>query len=172
MSHPTDLQRRPAQDETIKYAKTLHNVALFTIVVCPVLALLPPRKLDIYTVILGSTTLYSGNYLVHERTGRPIWQHITGAKNRAIADSDLQPSKAQPTDLSQGLRHAREGLQKFEKHASSVTEQLNASQRAAWKAQREQEIKDDIEEGKGIADMITDQVWQVWNWGKKTEDDD
>lgn len=172
MSHPTDLQRKPTPDETIKYAKTLHNVALFTLVACPVLALLPPRKLDIYTIVLGGTTLYSGNYLIREQTGRPIWHHITGTQNRAIVNGELQPSRAQSTGLSQELQHAREGLQKFEKHTPSVTEHLNASQRAAWKAQREQEIKDDIDEGKGIGDMIMDQVWSVWNWGKKTEEED
>lgn len=38
--------------------------------------------------------------------------------------------------------------------------------------QREKEIKDDLEEGKGLGDMITDQIWEVWNWGKGKDDED
>lgn len=47
-----------------------------------------------------------------------------------------------------------------------------ASQREAWKIQREKEIKEDVEEGKGFGDMIMDQIWEVWNQGKVEEEDD
>lgn len=47
-----------------------------------------------------------------------------------------------------------------------------ASQREAWKIQREKEIKEDVEEGKGFGDMIMDQIWEVWSQGKVEEGDD
>lgn len=52
-----------------------------------------------------------------------------------------------------------------------MTEQVQ-SQRDVWKAQREKEIKEDVEGGKGFGDMIIDQIWEVWNWGKRADDDD
>ena len=52
-----------------------------------------------------------------------------------------------------------------------VTEEVQ-SQREIWKAQREKEIKEDLEEGKGLGDMIMEQIWEVWNWGKTKDDED
>jgi hypothetical protein len=40
-----------------------------------------------------------------------------------------------------------------------------------WKAERLQEIKEDVAEGKGFGDMIMDQIWEVWNQGKVEDDD-
>ena len=46
------------------------------------------------------------------------------------------------------------------------------NQRETWKIEREKEIQEDLEEGKGFGDMIMDQIWEVWNWGKTKDDDD
>jgi hypothetical protein len=40
-----------------------------------------------------------------------------------------------------------------------------------WKAKRDQKEKEALEEGKGYGDLIMDQIWEVWSWGKdKVED--
>ena len=80
MSHPQEPQRQPTHAETLNYARTLRNTAFATAIACPILALLPPRKLDLFTAGLGITTVYSTNYLVRDYTGRSIQQHITGAR--------------------------------------------------------------------------------------------
>lgn len=56
--------------------KLLHNISLAAIIVCPALILLPPRKLDIYTITLLSGTLVGGNQLVRDYTGRSIINRI------------------------------------------------------------------------------------------------
>jgi len=33
-----------------------------------------------------------------------------------------------------------------------------------WKEKREKELHEKFEQGKGIADVIMDQIWEVWNW--------
>ena len=38
--------------------------------------------------------------------------------------------------------------------------------RAGWREKREAEIRAKMAEGKGIGDVIMDQIWEVWNWGK------
>lgn len=136
-----------------KYRKTVHNVALAALVACPVLALLPPRKLDIYTILLIATTGHSANYLVREKSGRSLWQMAT---------------RQQPAQMQQPM----EGVA-----SSSVVGEMQKEARArgyesGWKAERQKEIKEDVEEGKEFSDMIIDQVWEVWNQGKKKSGED
>ncbi len=174
MSHPQPPQRQPTTDDTQRFIKALHNTAIFALVACPVLAILPPRKFDTYTFGLGGATLFSANYLLREQTGRSAWQHITGRRPQPVLHTPMQSSVISSTEqsnLNRELVHDVQDMRDLGKHAPSVTEQV-LSQRDVWKAEREQEIKDDVEEGKGFGDMIMDQIWEVWNWGKTDEDED
>jgi hypothetical protein len=75
-------------------------------------------------------------------------------------------------NLNRELQYADQELRRLQSEkAPSVTEQVQ-SQREAWKVEREKEIKEEIEEGKGFGDMIMDQIWEVWNWGKTHEDEE
>ncbi|EME85906.1 uncharacterized protein MYCFIDRAFT_39873 [Pseudocercospora fijiensis CIRAD86] len=156
MSHPQPPQRQPSAIETERYAKTLHNAAIATLVVCPILALLPPRKLDMYTIGLVGLTGYSANYLIRESSGRSIWQQITRPQRQPLP-KESTPSASVIGELQ------KEGRNDI---GSAYYEQ------GSWKAQRQREIKDDVEEGKSFSDMIVDQVWSVWNQGKKNEEDE
>ena len=156
MSHPQPPQRPPTTDETQRYVKALHNTAIAAVIACPILALLPPRKLDLYTWMLVGMTGYSGNYLVREQTGRPIWQHIYTPKPQQLP---TQPQIQRQEPINSKTPQP------------SVTESVK-DHRAAWKVQREKEIREDVEEGKSYADMITDQVWQVWTRNDKKPEDD
>lgn len=76
--------------------------------------------------------------------------------------------------MSRELQYAKQEMMRLHPDSKSVTEELHGtqSQRDAWKAQREKEIQDDLDVGKGFGEMITDQIWEVWNWGKKNGDED
>ena len=39
-----------------------------------------------------------------------------------------------------------------------------------WKERRLREEQEALAEGKGYWDLIAEQVWEVWNWGRKDED--
>ena len=41
---------------------------------------------------------------------------------------------------------------------------------AGWKERRLREEQEALAEGKGYWDLIAEQVWEVWNWGRKDED--
>jgi hypothetical protein len=174
MSHPQPPQRQPTLDEYERYVRTLHNTALAAVIVCPIIALLPPRKLDVYTFTLGGTTIFSANWLVREHSGRNIWQHVGIASQQPLSASDENstvPPKEQ-VNSQREIHHASQDLHRAKKDGKpSVTEQVQ-SQRQAWKEQQQKEIEEDVEEGKSIADVITGQIWNVWNWGKKDDDDD
>ncbi|KAK5721267.1 hypothetical protein LTR17_014729 [Elasticomyces elasticus] len=173
MSHPQPPQRQPTLSETDRYARTIHNVALCALVACPAVALLPPRKFDFFTFGLVGTAAYSANYLTRERTGRSIWQHVGGA-NQSLAAAESSPMPAERSNLKMDLQSAREEMQRLQAGAKLTTEHSQAAQSArdAWKAQREKEIQDDLDVGKGFGEMITDQIYEVWNWTKKRDDED
>ncbi|KAK4505629.1 hypothetical protein PRZ48_003593 [Zasmidium cellare] len=146
MSQP---QEQPPPSQREKYAKAVHNAAIFAVIACPVLALLPPRKLDVYTLGLVGVTGYSANYLVAESTGRTVWQHVS-----------RQPARTPAA---------------VEKEQSSVIAELQKEGRGsrdAWKTQIRREIEQDVEEGKGFGDMIVGQIWSVWNQGKPPVEED
>ncbi|KXL45425.1 hypothetical protein M433DRAFT_106647 [Acidomyces richmondensis BFW] len=139
-----------------QYPQILHNAALLGLVACPILALLPPRKFDIYTIGLIGCTAYSANFLTLEKTGRSIQELMPRSRREESRITKL------------GIQNPRS-----ESVAAAVTTELEKtkSSREAWKTQREKEIQDDLDAGKGFADMIIDQVWEVWNWGKKKDDE-
>ena len=172
MSHPQPPQRQPTANEADQYARLVHNTAIASIIVCPLIALLPPRKLDVYTFGLGGTALFSGNYLVRERTGRSVWQHITQRQEIAVSNKPMESvPPLEQANLNRELHPSASGSRRLQTEKKSVTEEVQ-SHREVWKIQREKEIRDDIHEGKGFGDMIMDQIWEVWNWGKPKDNDD
>lgn len=174
MSQPSPPHREPTSTETDRYANALRTTAWLGLIVCPTLALLPPRKLDFYTVSLITATGYSANFLIRERTGQNIYQHLSpgGQRRQAIGyQQDGVISQTEQANLHRELSNAAGELQRMGKEKGSVTGEV-FTQREAWKMQREKEIKEDLEEGKGLGDMITEQVWEVWNWGKPKEEDE
>lgn len=171
MSHPQEPQRQPTPSETATYAKTLHNTALVTAIVCPLLAFLPPRKLDFFTAGLGITTVYSSNFLIRERTGRSIQQHITGSRPPVLAKEDTQTEDAQ-LRVSDAVRLERQEALRTQKQQTGIAEQVESQRQAKWAKERNLEVQEALDEGKGFADIIMDQIYEVWHWGKKRDEDD
>lgn len=163
MSHPQAPQRQPTPTEIEKYTRTIHNVAVFAVIACPIIALLPPRKFDFYTFTLIGTTGYTANYLIRESSGRSIWQHVTRQPAKPMLET---PVKAEKASVVAEIQKQARGA------SASTSAAEGTSQREAWKIQREKEIKEDVEEGKGFGDMIMDQIWEVWNQGKVEEEDE
>lgn len=44
------------------------------------------------------------------------------------------------------------------------------SETEGWKARREREDMEKLKNGEGYGDIIMDQIWEVWNWGKTKEE--
>lgn len=175
MAHPQSPQRQPTPNETADYTKTIHNASLALVVVCPLVALLPPRKLDFFTLGLAGTTLYSANYLIAERSGRSIYQHLS---YRRTANQAPRPTTSRPDDESVGavvdaeLRHLKEESRRGAVHeglAERITEETK--RKGGWVQERAAEETDALDVGKGYGDIIMDQIWEVVNWGKPKEDD-
>jgi len=185
MSQPQQQERQQLTPAEF-HQRTLRNTAIATAVACPLLVLLPPRKLDFFTAGLCITTVFSTNYLVQDYTGRSITQHITGARPPVVVSSGAQtPADEAQTRVSDAVVRAerQEALLRVPaggrevgvnvNEAAGVAEQVEASrQQAKWALERQREEQEALDEGKGFGDIIMDQVYEVWNWGKKRDDDD
>lgn len=70
------------------------------------------------------------------------------------------------------LRHLRE-----ESRRGTVQEGLaerigeETRRKGGWVQERAAEETDALDVGKGYGDIIMDQIWEVWNWGKPKEDE-
>ena len=101
-----ELRQRKMQD----FERMKHYAALTGLFLTPTLALMPPRKLDLYTVALGCGFVASASQLSKERYGRGLID-LAGVRYSAYIERQRQ-EKAQTL----GLGQAKENK---EKHFSS-----------------------------------------------------
>lgn len=175
MSHPQEPTRQPTQAETKSYASTLHNMALASVVIGPILVLLPPRKIDVYTLSLTGLTVYSANHLYRESYGRSIWQRLSSSDEASIGSSlpTEQARKFQRQHRLQQEAQIRSGdktaLEAVKAKQNVLDKVWMGSETEGWNEKREREVQKKLDEGKGYGDIIMDQIWEVWNWGKTDE---
>ncbi|KAG9696461.1 hypothetical protein KCU95_g4303, partial [Aureobasidium melanogenum] len=180
MSHPQEPTRQPTVDETERYKVTLHRAAIACLIVCPAIAALPPRKLDFYTISLVGMTGFSANYLYRESQGQSIWKVIGGSKAeemRPKGDTSLPTDKAREFQRQMKLqREARaagdnSGVEAAQQNKQNILEQVyyGNEKPEGWRERRAQEDQKALAEGKGLSDIILDQIWDVWTWGKHKE---
>lgn len=149
--------------------------------------LLPPRKLDVYTFALMTGMFVGGNQLSAEYTGVSIIQRFG---NRVSSMGAGLPPKA--VEMQAKLKEEKERRRKLEASTSEklfgegkengekegVLGELEKQEKGIlkkvwmgnegedWKQKRDQREKEALEEGRGYGDLIMDQIWEVWSWGK------
>ncbi|CAD6443836.1 c6353cef-bfcd-4023-ae6b-d6a8bcf6624b [Sclerotinia trifoliorum] len=200
-SQPSQFtQPDPANPRT---TPLLHNASLAALIICPIVMMIPPRKMDVYTFALMGTTFIGGNHLAYEYTGVSM---MTRIQNRVASFSGTElPEKAKETQRR--IREAQEKkrmeesgkfvgtifksqegakgegvLEALEKRSAgqstvkkvqgegkeSVLEKIwLGGEGKDWKEKRDQKEKEALEAGKGYGDLIMEQIWEVWNGGKK-----
>lgn len=154
-------------------AKILHNLSLAAFIICPALILLPPRKLDIYTISLLTGTFIGSNQLVQDYTGRSITVRVQESfeQRRLETLRKQQQRKDAPAEVLEWERESLVGKMNMGTgEKSEVLEEVK--RRGKWKEERDRREKEAAEEGRGYGDLIADQVWEVWNWGKGGKDED
>ncbi|TDZ22450.1 hypothetical protein C8034_v009949 [Colletotrichum sidae] len=157
----------------------IHNFCIAAAIASPILMLLPPRRMDwrfaMHSTILSAST----NQLIYDWTGQSVYQRI-GARFEAMFPTAL-PEQAQRTkQLLREERMRREGLTEEQMRAIEFKKR-NLAQRLwygsepeDWDAKRGEEHAKALAEGKGLGDLIVDQVKEVWDGekGKKEGGDD
>lgn len=161
----------------------IHNSAIAGAVILPLAMLLPPRKIDLRFFVLAGAWSMATNQLAYEYTGSSIYARF-GNRVSSMMGTEL-PEGAQRTQKllrehreREAARRAREGHQIEQEKTGVVAKTLNdvwmGGEEKDWKEKRVKEHQQKIEEGKGIGDIIIDQVADVWygNWGKGTKKQD
>ena len=160
----------------------IHNAALAGAVLTPLVMLLPPRKMDLrFFVLVGAFSL-STNQLAYAYTGQSIYGRF-GNRVNSIFETNL-PEGAQRTQRL--LKEQREKLAaqkqqgQQQQDQSSGSDKKNASdvlkdvwmggEGEDWKQKRAEEHQKSFQEGKGMSDIIFEQVADVWrgNWGSSS----
>lgn len=71
------------------------------------------------------------------------------------------------------MRQERQEALRAAKEPVGIAGQVGVGkQKKDWVRERDEEVKDALDVGKGLSDMIVDQIYEVWNWGKKRDDDE
>lgn len=142
-----------------EYESIISKASIAILIACPVLALLPPRKLDLYTFSLGAGFVVAANHQVRVHTGNGIllnvYQRRQGKEDEKRRQETWQKWEADNTGVK--------GLAK---------KVWMGDQKSDWKKQRMQEERDAVEEGKSFSDVIIDQVKEVWGVPKEEDKDD
>lgn len=163
------------------YGKTLHILSWSCLILCPILIALPPRKLDLFTSCLGLGTVLSANKIHRDRYGTGILARINNPLSlQPINSASLttNTSNVGETSFVSGGSLPTERAKEFQARFKAERELQDQGREEGalgkiwygdenprdWKEKREKELHEKFEQGKGIADVIMDQIWEVWNW--------
>ena len=176
---PLTPDRRLAIEQEARYDRLRRNVAIGGVILFPTIALLPPRKLDLYTFALSIGFYLSADQLSTSYTNRGLVQNLTPSWGGALptekareTQRSLQSKRAEG-EREDLLREGREALQQGRKETGEGKDKgvLNrfwmGDEKAGWKERRLEEERKALEDGKTYTDLILEQIWEVWNWDRK-----
>ncbi|CEJ58211.1 hypothetical protein PMG11_06877 [Penicillium brasilianum] len=186
---PNSLAPREADYERFK-----NYAAITFLIASPVLIALPPRKFDHLTVLLASAFAVSANHITRERTGRSIVERIEAriarppgimrelpseraeeiqARLRAARDAQIREAEAEIKAKAGAVGEELEKLKARQMQEKGIASRVwMGGEDEGWMEKRLRKEKEALEEGKGYGDLIYEHVWEVWNWGKKVDEDE
>ncbi|QYT05753.1 hypothetical protein H0G86_012635 [Trichoderma simmonsii] len=149
----------------------IHNSALAGAIITPLAMLLPPRKADIRMFVLVGAFSLCTNQLAYEYTGHSIYARM-GSRVGSIFDTGL-PEGAKRTQQLLKEQREREAAKKASE-SSRLKDIWMGGEGEDWKEKRAEEHKQSFREGKGMSDIIFDQIADVWsgNWRGKANKDE
>ncbi|CAL3969066.1 unnamed protein product [Diplocarpon coronariae] len=139
----TTTPAAPSSSTTTSRDALIHNLALGALIVCPIIILIPPRKLDFYTVVLSAGFFAGSNELVREYTGASIASRF-GSRAASIVNRDLPPKALETQRLLREEKAARAkaaGMEDPGQEAEGINKVLEAVRRREAVKRRELEAK-------------------------------
>lgn len=154
----------------------IDNVAIAFAVGTPLVMLLPPRKMDLRFFVLAATFSLSTNHLCESYTGRSIYSRFSDRMSSTF-ESKLPESALRTQQLLKEHKEreaAAKGLPPpaEKKNTNLLTDLWMGGEGEDWKKKRAEEHQKSFEEGKGMSDIIMEQIGDVFsgNWGKTNKD--
>ncbi|KAL9599005.1 MAG: hypothetical protein Q9219_004119 [cf. Caloplaca sp. 3 TL-2023] len=168
-----------------KYSPPLRPLFLSLLVATPILAALPPRKLDLYTFMLGCTFIVSAEELAYGSASRRFSQPSQVTRPFAASPQDARdsiPIAAQSEAAQRFMTSekapgdARAELLRRESEEAGVKGLARklwfGSETEGWKERRIREEKEALEEGRGYGGLIGDAMRDAFGGAVEKEDVD
>lgn len=147
------------------------NTSVGVCVAIPIIVLLPPRKLDLYTFGLGVTWFMSAGFVSEQKTGQGLlWHvgnHIPSVRNR----ERMEGLKREEEEQRRARRQEDGAVQEEVRKRGLLKGIWMGGESDDWVEERKRKEKEALEEGRGYGGLIMDQIKDVWGV-KKEEDDD
>lgn len=157
-------------------ASILRPIYTALLVTCPIILLLPPRKLDLYTLSLCGVWVVSAEELAFGRVagaGAPgekkkgRWfgvRGITTTSTTTTSTGKQSEEGEQDTDdrTKGGNSEEREENEKKAGLSGLLRNLWMGDEKPGWQRRRLEREKEELESGKSYGEMIMEQVWEVF----------
>lgn len=168
-----------------KYTPPLRPVFISLLIATPLLAALPPRKLDLYTFALGAAFIVSAEELTYGSASRRFSSPRPPAQAQPFAANPQDANEKLPlaveSDTAQRFissdsapNDAKEQLLRRERDETGVAGLARklwyGSETEGWKERRIREEREALEEGRGYGELIGDTMREVFGGAVDKED--
>lgn len=164
-STPTPPQELPPRNAVI------HNAAIAGAVLAPIAMMLPPRKVDIRFFVLTGIFSLSTNQLAYAYTGQSIYSRFGGRFSGVFGDGLPEGAKRTQQLLKEQRERQAAAEGKKAEESNKIKDLWMGGETEGWKERRAAEHRKAFEEGKGMSDLIMEQVAEVFSRDKKGGDD-
>jgi hypothetical protein len=173
--HILTPEERLALEQKARYDRITRNIAIGGLTLCPLIAVMPPRKLDWYTLSLGIGFYLSADHLATQYNGRSLLQQVSFRSpiealptEKAKETSRILKEREEAERDKARREAARMGLAGPQKESKPWWKKLwMGDEEEGWRERRMEEERKAFEEGKSYTDVILEQIWEVWTWEKK-----
>ena len=167
MSQPTTTSPSspPKSATSSPSSHPFRPVFLTLLVACPVLALLPPRKLDLYTFTLSGAWVYSATELAYSHPRRMRLQqqaHLRMMDMGAGEGEDGGHLQPEAGEEKRGDEQVGNGETEGGGVRGIFRKVWMGDEKAGWQERRLEREKEELESGKGYGDLIMEQVREVF----------
>ncbi|KJZ74243.1 hypothetical protein HIM_06474 [Hirsutella minnesotensis 3608] len=162
----------------------IHNAAIAGAILAPVAMALPPRKIDIRFFVLAGCFSLATNQLAYEYTGQSIYSRFGNRASNVMgfgipegAQRTQQLLKEHKEREAARKQAQKEADAKADKNTGLIKDIWMGGEDENWSEKRAEEHRKSFQEGKGLSDIILEQVMDVasGNWkgssSKKGDDE-
>lgn len=192
---PQAPAQQPPSVEEIPFYGTppiLHYGAIGASILGPIAFLIPTGRKNLsnqlQNMLLATGSFWGFNQLAYDYSGKSIvqrsnerWAKIFSSFDEGLPTEKAKQVKAQLEAQRAQLKQNEAARQEAERQRKEgeesrkrglLTKVWMGDEGDDWKQRRIEEDKKALESGKGYGDIIMDQIWEVWNQGKKDDKGD
>lgn len=173
MADPPDPLTTSQEQKTVLEARQtntnrriMYYSALGACVACPAVALMPPRKYDLFTFGLGIAFFISAGHVVEERTGQGLLWHVGNALPSVQKKDRIKEVQDQEQRLASSIHT---------KQARGFWRKLwMGNEGDDWVLERAKKEREALEDGRGYSGLIGEHIMQAFGYSEprpENEDD-